>query len=133
MKWILCYLDSFDYVIYKTDTSNFNESLKYEEFIKFTYKYIKGHKEFLENLNRFLTIYIDTENNIWDVYRKKFDETPFEILYELNQEENKNKDNISLYKKYIDNIFNKKYDRQNRNRFENGITIQSFFNRNRKQ
>lgn len=138
MKWILCYLNPNDYVTYITDISNNAESSPYNEFLTFIYPYtITNHKEFLEQINRYLTIFIDTQNYTWKVYRREQEPATFDELFELNkqreeQKKQKNSD-ISSYKKWIDSKYDKKYDRSGANREGRGVSIQSFFNRFRKK
>lgn len=131
MNWILCYLNPYDDVIYKSDTTETTQNVKYYEFIKYVRPYIKdNYKDFLDNLNRYFTLYINTLECTWEIYRKKFKEPTFEELYTLNAQRENNKgkqDSIQLYKNMINNVSNKKYDRQNGNESIGGKNIQSFF------
>ena len=142
MKWVLCYLNPHDYVSYKTDLSTSSESLQYQDFVGFIHPYIsKASYEFYEELNRYRTLLIDTQNKDWKVYLKRFDEPTFDELFQINEKrevKKKNENSSSKlgqyfqYKNLINNI-SKNNDGQNRSTGRTRETIQSFFNRSRKK
>jgi hypothetical protein len=144
MKWVLCFLTPSDQVSFITDISDSTESVDYYKFLEFILPYVVSRRgDFLEHVNRYSTLFIDTENKEWNVYIKEHPKVGFEELLELNTrvEEQKKRENnkalfgdIGFYKTAIKRIFDRKHvnDRQNFNRQRPGEGFHSFLNRNRK-
>jgi hypothetical protein len=120
MEYILAYQTPYDTVTYITDDLLTVDYLSYGDFLKFIKPFIKkDFAGFVENLNRFYNVFVNTNEKTWKVYHNKFDVPTMQQLIELNETKDKkrfwnrkDKTRTTKVKDYLSDIIDNKYHRQ---------------------
>jgi hypothetical protein len=120
MNIILAYQTPYETVAYITDDLLIVDYLPYSEFIKFIKPFVKkNYEEFIENLNRFYNVLVNTNDGSWEVYHKKFTIPTMQDLVKLNDNKQKKrfwnrdrKTKIDNIKNFTNDIVDNKYNKQ---------------------
>lgn len=124
MKWLLCFQTPYNRVRYFTNEQQQIANLSYNDFLKFSAKLkLKNSEKFINTLNNFQTIFVNIEEQKWEIYSKSDSNISFEEMLKLNKdkakvtnlfEDSKQKENKSYFevnKNFINNFFNKRKEK----------------------
>lgn len=90
MNWLICFQTPYNSVKYQTSDINFATTLVYPKFLKYINSiFILDYNNFVDELNKFKTIFIDLDLHKWEIYKEKQKDTGFDELWELNREKEK--------------------------------------------
>lgn len=112
-SWILCFQTPYDTVKYMSNELNSPMILGYYKFVDYIQTlFIHNYGDFMEELNKFQTILIDTETHTWEIYEeKKNTDVSREELLKLNEKDIKEETKVERFKKSIMKVYRNKYDK----------------------
>lgn len=108
MKWVLCYQTQNDIICYQTNDSQSSLFMGYKKFLEYIDSFnILDRDKFVNELNKFETIFINIDTKEWKVYETEREKHPsFETLMFLNSEKKEEKTIIEKGREWI-----KKFER----------------------
>lgn len=87
---MLCYQEMGDLVKYITSDMEHSGLMNYYKFLEWIYPFrIFNFEGFKEELNKFLSLYVDFEKLTWEIYEVPKDAATFEELLALNSDSEK--------------------------------------------